>query len=655
MAIGKGLAFGIRATDRTRGAFAGVQSNIRKTQGLQRSWNAGLNSNRRAVQQFGFQMSDFAIQVAGGQSAMLAFTQQGGQMLQFFGPAGSIMAAFVAVFGSLAIAFTRSGAALSDLLPALGVLKDDFSALGGVLSNLKETMIDFANLTVNNLDRILIVVGVVVSWYGIKLVKAFVLARFAGEGLAKTMLFLSRVMARTIVLGLIIGLSELIYQFSRLSQAAGGFGEATALLFNVFKEAFDNMGAVAGFFKVKVQLAWVNIMTKVYSVLASINERTNGTVNKIIGAFVGAAKAIVAAFSSLPAAMGAIGGLMMNALVDKIEGGLGGVVGAVNSVLSALRIPTIPAPDLSGWEADVDRSALQVGAAAADAFSEGFNGNYIGNGTSDDGVMQALEQERLRLLDVAERMGANMVSQMPSLQRLLDLLGSINDERIDVRDWFGGTDDDDGGGGGGGSGAGNELAEDAETAKKAFEDLTKTISGAFSTMWNGITKEGKSFADAMLGVITTILDKMAEMVLSPIWETIATSLTGALIGTPTGGGLSGGWLSGLWNALPSYDGGGSTGNGSRTGGIDGQGGSLAIVHPNETVIDHTSGGRVATTSVAPKVEVVIHENGGGDETEVTQSGNRIDVYLRNTMSNAVGEGGLDKAMKKRFGLSPRAA
>lgn len=39
----------------------------------------------------------------------------------------------------------------------------------------------------------------------------------------------------------------------------------------------------------------------------------------------------------------------------------------------------------------------------------------------------------------------------------------------------------------------------------------------------------------------------------------------------------------------SFDGGGFTGHGARTGGVDGKGGFNAILHPNETVIDHTKG------------------------------------------------------------------
>ena len=42
--------------------------------------------------------------------------------------------------------------------------------------------------------------------------------------------------------------------------------------------------------------------------------------------------------------------------------------------------------------------------------------------------------------------------------------------------------------------------------------------------------------------------------------------------------------------LSSYAGGGYTGDGARSGGLDGQGGFLSVLHPQETVIDHTRGG-----------------------------------------------------------------
>ena len=44
------------------------------------------------------------------------------------------------------------------------------------------------------------------------------------------------------------------------------------------------------------------------------------------------------------------------------------------------------------------------------------------------------------------------------------------------------------------------------------------------------------------------------------------------------------------NISDSFAGGGFTGYGSRSGGVDGKGGFAAILHPNETVIDHQRGG-----------------------------------------------------------------
>ena len=60
----------------------------------------------------------------------------------------------------------------------------------------------------------------------------------------------------------------------------------------------------------------------------------------------------------------------------------------------------------------------------------------------------------------------------------------------------------------------------------------------------------------------------------------------------------------------SFDGGGFTGSGSRTGGIDGKGGFPAILHPNETVIDHTKGRVSAGTSDAVIVNQTINVTTG---------------------------------------------
>lgn len=62
-----------------------------------------------AIQNAGFQVGDFAVQVAGGQSPMRAFVQQGTQLISMFGPWGAVVGAAGAVLGALAMAFIDAG------------------------------------------------------------------------------------------------------------------------------------------------------------------------------------------------------------------------------------------------------------------------------------------------------------------------------------------------------------------------------------------------------------------------------------------------------------------------------------------------------------------------------------------------------------------
>lgn len=52
-----------------------------------------------------------------------------------------------------------------------------------------------------------------------------------------------------------------------------------------------------------------------------------------------------------------------------------------------------------------------------------------------------------------------------------------------------------------------------------------------------------------------------------------------------------------------FDGGGYTGSGSRSGGLDGNGGFMAMLHPNETVIDHSRGQSGGGTTIVQNINV----------------------------------------------------
>lgn len=73
-----------------------------------RTLNAGAGHYRNfgsAVQQAGFQVGDFAVQVASGQGVLRPFIQQGTQLISMFGPWGAAIGAVGAVAGALAVTF----------------------------------------------------------------------------------------------------------------------------------------------------------------------------------------------------------------------------------------------------------------------------------------------------------------------------------------------------------------------------------------------------------------------------------------------------------------------------------------------------------------------------------------------------------------------
>lgn len=64
--------------------------------------SAASRSLGPAVQNAGYQIGDFAVQVAGGSSAVRAFAQQAPQLMGAWGPVGAVIGATVAVVGALA-------------------------------------------------------------------------------------------------------------------------------------------------------------------------------------------------------------------------------------------------------------------------------------------------------------------------------------------------------------------------------------------------------------------------------------------------------------------------------------------------------------------------------------------------------------------------
>lgn len=205
-----------------------------------------------------------------------------------------------------------------------------------------------------------------------------------------------------------------------------------------------------------------------------------------------------------------------------------------------------------------------------------------------------------------------------------------------------------GGGGGGGSGSNEQLREaeqlyastrteaekyeaevakidallaggyiSAETYSRALKDVgekygetsdaAKAFEDAGRSAFVGIVTGAESAQDA----IANLLDKLAEMLANEGFNALMNGITG-----DTGGSL----LAGI-GKLFSFEGGGGTGNGPRSGGMDGKGGYLAMVHPKEHITDLTTRSAVANVSSAPVFHInVVGATGNREIRQMVEQG-----------------------------------
>lgn len=221
---------------------------------------AGKSSGfARGVQNASFQMADFAAQVGAGTSASVALGQQLPQLLGGFGILGAVLGAVVAVAVPLTMAFRNMSEQGSDLSQVLGVLSPLAGQLANAFRTVAEIGVQMAEVIINNLDRILITAGLVAGFFAAKWVAAFVAARVATFSLAAALGVLRVALIRTGIGAIVIGAGELVYQFTRLVQAAGSFGQAMGLLGDVAVEVWGRIKDGASAMVLSINATWLEM------------------------------------------------------------------------------------------------------------------------------------------------------------------------------------------------------------------------------------------------------------------------------------------------------------------------------------------------------------------------------------------------------------
>jgi len=121
-----------------------------------------------------------------------------------------------------------------------------------------------------------------------------------------------------------------------------------------------------------------------------------------------------------------------------------------------------------------------------------------------------------------------------------------------------------------------QLEAQAASSVPVMERAMESFGRVTGSVFQDFLRTGKfAFEDWAAAAVSAIARVIAQQV-----------ILNALQNSSFGSGAFGQFLGGV---LQNLEGGGSTGSGPRSGGVDGRGGFPAILHPDETVIDHRRG------------------------------------------------------------------
>jgi len=182
---------------------------------------------------------------------------------------------------------------------------------------------------------------------------------------------------------------------------------------------------------------------------------------------------------------------------------------------------------------------------------------------------------------------------------------------------------------------------------------TEDLFGSLAGMAQSFAGEQSSLYKAMFAVekaaaIARSIVAIQGAIASASWSLPFPANLGAMA---TVAASTAGIVSTIASTSLSFDGGGYTGNGPRSGGLDGKGGFLAMMHPQETVIDHTkSSGKSGSGGGAGVVVNLIEDASKAGQVEQSSNDNGeqvLRVWVARIRAGGTAE---SQAIEQAFGL-----
>lgn len=125
----------------------------------------------------------------------------------------------------------------------------------------------------------------------------------------------------------------------------------------------------------------------------------------------------------------------------------------------------------------------------------------------------------------------------------------------------------------------NKIKQTITVVEQFANTVEGKLTAAFQSFFDFTNKEFLNFKNLAMSVANAVINELIRVF---IIEQLVSSISTSIRSIPDG-------INADIDKILTLDGGGYTGSGVRAGGLDGKGGFMAMLHPNETVIDHTKG------------------------------------------------------------------
>lgn len=615
-----------KATQRTGSGIRNAQKKVNQFGGSLES--ARVSTRKFAMgglQQAGYQIGDYAVQVANGTSKMQAFGQQAPQLLQIFGPIGAVVGAGVAIFAAFKVAVDKSAQAAKEAAGDMGTFSASMAKAKTTTSDAAAAISAAASSNVENAR------------------KKF--SDFDGDlkGYLETMARVRKDQALTAVS---LAANKFFEEQDALSDLRGEYGsfvkdrssyaravkdsqsdrvgiikeyqlEISAL--KSLAEAQEATGVIGAAFVTKQQIQELSselraIQTNSIEPFMSSLSLPEDTIQNLLifenaiksafdsGNIDGAVKVLGQMRTTVDALPDPIKEQLLPALLEmegfarragvELSDGLNDASDASDGLVVKLSAATKEAKKLSEALANAPsgvqamKNQTEVIRAELSAINSGY-----GEIAASAAAFRKQREQELGLADAGHEMEeAYINAQINRDVAAFEARAKANAELAKARGIFDSASE-------GGSKLSQTIKREISPEMQRLKDIQDSVGQSFENAMMSAVDGTKSVKGAFKSMASEVIKELYRIF-------VVKKITGFISDMIGGFGGSAPTTSLRPVARPaSFSGGGYTGSGARAGGMDGKGGFMAMVHPRETIVDHTKGQGAGGVTVNQTINV----------------------------------------------------